>query len=193
LRVIAGSLFWSSVTQVLRVGRVRLLNGREQIVRIILRLLVLVMALIFSGAAFANCGPAFYGYWRNDIGPISGQYARMDFMAQSYYVFLDTKTATSSSFGLGATIYNASYTEPQHLSASATGANTCTIKFIAKPDILWDTYNAYRDYAQTAHLTVDGSNLRWCWSRAGHHGGDCVNFRRLRAGVEGWGTVSDTE
>ncbi|WIY52422.1 hypothetical protein O9Z70_13280 [Devosia sp. YIM 151766] len=161
--------------------------------RIILQLLVLVTTLTFSGAAFANCGPAFYGYWRNDIGPISGQYARMNFMAQSYYVFLDTLTATSSDFGSRATIYEASYMEPQHLSATATGTNTCVIKFVGKPSILKDTYNAYRDYAQTANLTVNGSNLRWCWSRAGHHGGDCVNFRLLRKGVEDWGTVSRME
>jgi hypothetical protein len=177
LQVIAGSLFWSSVTHVLRVDRVQLLNGREQIVRMILRLLVLVTALIFSGAAFAKCGPAFEGYWRNDIGPISGQYARMNFIANSHYANLMTYTSTDPQHKNN--IYMARYSEPDNIISKATTNNTCTISFIGKPYITIDKYNAYRDYAQTANLTINGNTIQWCWSRAGHHGGDCVIFRHV--------------
>jgi hypothetical protein len=145
--------------------------------RIILRLLVLVTTLTFSGAAFAKCGPAFEGIWRNDIGPISGQYARMDFTSQSGKVSLMTETSTDAQHK--SNIYLALYSEPKNIIAEETGNNTCAIKFAGRPDIAIDPYNAYRDYAQTARLTVDGSAIQWCWSRAGHHGGDCVTFRHV--------------
>ena len=153
---------------------------------------VAILFMMISGptAAYAQCSASFQGWWSTDIGPINQQYLRMimyynthgSFHFRSLTSLTPFKSDRTSNGVTGPStnrIVDISYDSWVNLESKRTGANSCRLTF-GRANINQDTYNAYQQYAQSADLTVSGKTLNWCWSRSGHHGGDCITFTYVK-------------
>lgn len=145
-------------------------------------------ALLPIAAFGAECGPEFKGAWVISLDAGNGQYSWVQFDYNEKRAIVKTMTTVGgppeengdTGPGVQRILDLQNSTLDGNLSLEPLEQGTCELTF-GRSEVLVDKYGvAGTSIARKAQLTVDGSELRYCWMESGHQFGSCLNFQKRR-------------